>query len=267
MAHAARNILTTEFCTGLSSVRGGTAVLQGSAEFKFPDGLRGFYMQWFRRLHDGSADWRKAYGVQFDVLVPSGARRDLTVSILLADPARAAVIAKLEVAGAGWQTVTLPSSSFDIETARTFYLLHVKGLRIATAGKQALTIRDPRVTMGAQVALSAPVQGKAFRAGTSASYDVVVGNPTRAQLAAAFRAGLEPRIEKIGAALAQGDIESAIREAHAIKGSAATFTCPETVQRARQLETACQTTDKAAIAVALSALDQAYKRETASDAA
>lgn len=90
--------------------------------------------------------------------------------------------------------------------------------------------------------------------------------PGFAPLAAAFRAGLERRVKKIGAALAHGEVESAIREAHAIKGSAATFTCPETGQCAGQLEAACRTTDKAAIAAALSALHQAYKRDTASDA-
>jgi hypothetical protein len=169
--------------TGLKASKDGSAELAGSAEFRYPDGPRGFYNHGFRRLNDGTRDWRNAYGVQFEARLPSPAARTITVSILRPDGATEPVKATVVLQGAGWHTVTLPWSAFDIETARTAYLLHVKGLRISTGVGTALTIRDPRVTMGAEVSLSAAVQGMAVKAGDTAEYDIVVGNSTRKPLA------------------------------------------------------------------------------------
>jgi hypothetical protein len=164
---------------GVQAGRDGTAVLRGPAEFRYPDGPRGFYSQGFRRLNDGTRDWRAAYGVQVDVLLPTAAPRELAVAVLPADPHKAPVKAKVTVQGAGWHTLTLPWSAFDIETARTAWLLHVKGLSI-DAGGAPLTIRAPRVTMGARTALAAQVRGKSVAAGGTAEYMLSVGNPTRA---------------------------------------------------------------------------------------
>lgn len=164
---------------GVQAGRDGTAVLRGPAEFRYPEGPRGFYNQGFRRLNDGARDWRAAYGVQLDVRLPTAAPRELVLAVLPADPHKEPVKARVALQGAGWHTVTLPWSAFEIETARSAWLLHVKGLSI-DAGAAPLTIRDPRLTMGARVALAANVRGKSVAAGGTAEYELALGNPTRA---------------------------------------------------------------------------------------
>lgn len=175
-----------EHWTGVSRKPGGAADVRGSAVFRHPDGPRGKYQLGFRQLNDGTRDWRQAYGVQFDVKLPSSAVREIAVSILPPDQGKAPVTARITVSGPGWHTVTLPWSSFDIETARSAYLLQVKGLRIASADKATLTIRDPRVVLGAGLAVSADVKGRAVKAGTTTAYPATVGNPTRKPVAVAL---------------------------------------------------------------------------------
>lgn len=87
--------------------------------------------------------------------------------------------------------------------------------------------------------------------------------PGFAALVQTFRDGIAERVAKIAAALAGGDLAAAIHEAHSIKGSAATFGCPETGHCAQVLETACRSGDRAAAATALAALEQASAREAA----
>jgi hypothetical protein len=189
--------------TGVNVRGGGTADVHGSAQFRYADGPRGAYTHGFRQLNDGTRDWHKAYGVQLEVRLPTAQARDITVSILSPDPGKEPVKATVAVQGAGWHTVTLPWSAFDIETARTAYLLHVKGLRIDVGGKDGMTIRDARVTMGPGVSLATAVQGRAARAGGTAEYEVVVGNPTRVPLSVALgmeRHGWEKMVSSVSPA-------------------------------------------------------------------
>lgn len=189
--------------TGVIPQTDGTADFEGSAAFRYPDGPRGAYQLGFRQMNDGTRDWHKAYGVQFELRLPSSAARDITVAILPPDAGKPPVQARVTVSGAGWHTVTLPWSSFDIETARTAYLLQVKGLRIESADKGLLSIRDPRVVAGAELALSADVTGKVAKAGAMAEYAVTVGNPTRQPVAVALdmqRHGWEKMIASVAPA-------------------------------------------------------------------
>ena len=87
--------------------------------------------------------------------------------------------------------------------------------------------------------------------------------PGFAALVRTFRNGIAERVSKIAAALAHDDLAAAIHEAHSIKGSAATFGCPETGERAQVLEAACRSGDRAGAAAALAALEQASIREAA----
>ncbi|OEZ95685.1 hybrid sensory histidine kinase BarA [Duganella phyllosphaerae] len=87
--------------------------------------------------------------------------------------------------------------------------------------------------------------------------------PGFAALVRTFRNGIAERVSKIAAALAHDDLAAAIHEAHSIKGSAATFGCPETGERAQVLEAACRGGDRAGAAAALAALEQASIREAA----
>ena len=87
--------------------------------------------------------------------------------------------------------------------------------------------------------------------------------PGFAALTRTFRDGIAQRVAGIAAALAGGDLPAAIHEAHSIKGSAATFGCPETGHCAQVLEAACRSGDRAGVATALAALEQASAREAA----
>jgi hypothetical protein len=161
--------------------------LPGTAEFRYPDGPRGFYKHGFRTFNDGTRDWRAYEGVRLDVKLPDDRPVELTASVLRA-PARgektaAGVSAKVLLSGAGWHAVSLPWTAFEIPHARTDWLLQVKGLRLAASrpggGKgDALAVRDVRLTKGAVVSLEAPVRGKAAKPGGAVAYAVTVGNCT-----------------------------------------------------------------------------------------
>jgi signal transduction histidine kinase/CheY-like chemotaxis protein/HPt (histidine-containing phosphotransfer) domain-containing protein len=87
--------------------------------------------------------------------------------------------------------------------------------------------------------------------------------PEFASLVRAFKAGLGARVAQAAAALACADLPAAQREAHAIKGAAASFGCPDTGDAAGALETACRSSDCNGAATALAALRAAAARETA----
>lgn len=87
--------------------------------------------------------------------------------------------------------------------------------------------------------------------------------PGFAQLTRVFRDGIKQRVAKIAAALAVDDLAAVIYEAHSIKGSAATFGCPETGRFAEVLEAACRSSDKDAAATAFLMLEQASRLESA----
>ncbi|HEX5344526.1 MAG TPA: ATP-binding protein [Duganella sp.] len=91
--------------------------------------------------------------------------------------------------------------------------------------------------------------------------------PGFASLVRSFRAGAGERVAHIAAALAAGDLHAAQLEAHAIKGSAATFGCPEMGVCAATLEGACRMGEASACATALADLQAAYRREIAPEVA
>ncbi|MYM33483.1 response regulator [Duganella sp. FT94W] len=85
--------------------------------------------------------------------------------------------------------------------------------------------------------------------------------PEFAPLRHAFKTGIVDRVERIGAALARGEVQAVAMEAHAIKGAAATFGCPATGACAARLESACHQDDMPAQASALTALREAAARD------
>jgi signal transduction histidine kinase/HPt (histidine-containing phosphotransfer) domain-containing protein len=85
--------------------------------------------------------------------------------------------------------------------------------------------------------------------------------PEFTSLRRAFKASICSRVEQAGAALAHGDVQAAMLEAHSIKGSAATFGCPLTGNCAAELETACRHGDLLSRSRALEELRAAATRE------
>ncbi|MYM66683.1 response regulator [Pseudoduganella sp. FT55W] len=77
----------------------------------------------------------------------------------------------------------------------------------------------------------------------------------------AFRASLGQRVEQAALALERGDLYAAQMAAHSIKGSAATFGCPDSGAQAAALELACRHGDAAQAGAALARLRAASHRE------
>ncbi|WP_139260348.1 ATP-binding protein [Duganella sacchari] len=77
----------------------------------------------------------------------------------------------------------------------------------------------------------------------------------------AFRDGLGARVAQLAEALARGEWAAAQMDAHAIKGSAATFGCPDSGAQAAALELACRNGDTPQAMAALARLRSASQRE------
>jgi len=85
--------------------------------------------------------------------------------------------------------------------------------------------------------------------------------PEFAPLSRAFKAGISARVEQTLQALDRGDLQAVELETHSIKGSAATFGCPDTGAGAAELAAACRDGDAARIDAAVAALREAVRRE------
>jgi hypothetical protein len=154
------------------------ATVAGHAEFRLPDGPRGFFNHGFRQENDGTADWADAWGVRCDVRLTGDGPADLTVDLEAAEangPDRV-VPATVRLAGAGWHAVALPWSAFDFTQAGFGFLHFGKGLAITASAP--VQVRNVRVVGGATVALTAEVRGKPAEAGHAARYDFRATNCT-----------------------------------------------------------------------------------------
>ena len=156
--------------------------LPGEAEFRYPDGPRGFFNHGFRAETDSAADWHELWGVRVDVKLPEQIHEtDLTFTIAPAGTLSRPVSSTVRISGAGWRTVSLPWSAFAFDQAGTAFLRRVKTFTISARPIDAtqsgeITLRSPRVVSAAAVALSAAVRGKSAEREQLAEYAIDVTN-------------------------------------------------------------------------------------------
>jgi hypothetical protein len=158
-----------------------TLTVPGHAAFARPDGPRGFIKHGFRMENDGASDWTDFYGVRFDVRLTDDHPIELAVALdaAIANGPDRLVPAKVDVAGTGWHSVTLPWSAFAFPQAGTGFLRFGKGVQITADGPaETIGLRDVRVVRAATVALTADVRGKPADAGAAATYPLHLTNCT-----------------------------------------------------------------------------------------
>lgn len=194
--------------------------LPGTATFQYPAGSKGWYNIGFRKEHDGTKDWRAFYGLQADVWVPQGSALELIVTLFTPKPELQQQYlpeahATVTVAGGGWQRITLPWSIFDVPDYQTAMFKFIQGVSIAGKFKNGssagnIRLKNIRLTRALQVAMDAPVRGKAVAPGETANYTVTLTNCTNAtqEVALAFMPDkfkiMQPSIQPAQVSLASG---------------------------------------------------------------
>jgi hypothetical protein len=176
--------------TGLEIDPAGAAALPGTgvAEFRYPDGPRGFYKHGFRLLNDGTGDLKNRYGVRMEVELPDDRAATLTVSVRTDDAQGQgeAVESRTSLRGAGWHAVILPWQVFGFDQARSSFLRYAKALTVGASlegeGTGRVMLRNVCVVKAPAVAVEAAVRGRSVPCGQTAEYPVTVSNCTdRAQ--------------------------------------------------------------------------------------
>jgi hypothetical protein len=159
----------------------------GQAVFQYPAGKKGWYSHGFSKEHDGTRDWRKYYGLQLNVKVPAG--RILKLKAILFTPPKElrqeylpSVQANVEVPE-GWHQVTIAWESFDLPPGQFAMLKFIQGIRLEgrfkdNNGAANLNIKNVRLTLARQIAMTTAVQGRAGEGDSKAKYEVQLTNCT-----------------------------------------------------------------------------------------
>ena len=176
--------------TGVRTDATGAALkLPGQANFQYPQGAKGWYIEGFQTKNDGTEDWRGYYGLQLEVQVPQGRTVELDVTLATPPPALQQEFlpeshAKCAVTGtAGWVRITLPWALFDFDPSQSAFLEFIQQLRLSgkfTDGRtdDEVRFRNIRLVRAPVIALKAEVRGRAVPAGGTAHYDVTLSNCT-----------------------------------------------------------------------------------------
>ncbi|HBF34883.1 TPA: hypothetical protein DDW35_10020, partial [Candidatus Sumerlaeota bacterium] len=184
------NLRSLQGWKGLEAKEHGAELrVPGKAFFAYPNRTKGWYNKGFREENDGTADWRDFYGIQLEVNLEGDKQAELVARIKLPDqPARVDYVPEtattITLCGKGWQTVTLPWSSFDFQQAQPAFLKFVQTLELSVRSQGAtkadsLLIRSVRLVKGETVSLESMVRGKSAKPGESVEYIATVGNCTK----------------------------------------------------------------------------------------
>ncbi|WP_372807731.1 hypothetical protein [Pontiella sp.] len=152
-----------------------------------------------RNFYGDSADWYDYAGLSFELFLEEPTTAEV-IAAIKTDPLdhmelNPVSTAKALVAGAGWKTVYLPWSLFDVNIGQQGNTLQaVKALEIVvnSAENQRLKIRNVRVVKGERLALEAVVQGRSVEAGGSVQYEFTVGNTSDA------KQGVRLHVQRVG---------------------------------------------------------------------
>lgn len=162
--------------------------LPGAASFTYPDGERGGYRYGLSFVNDSSANWRDMYGIRFDVLLPGDAILKATASMENAPyklnkgstDVTDVFTSKFGLQGEGWQTVTLPLKSFNVQAARPFALESIKTFSIEAAfadGRNGeIKLRNLKLVKAETIHLESEIRSASAKGGEQVVYDLLLEN-------------------------------------------------------------------------------------------
>lgn len=143
--------------------------LPGSAVYTFPQGSKGWYFKGRVRQHDGTIDVRKSYGIRFDIYLEQD--DPLNLKLLLEKPLtegpRLEMIkpaaAASQVQAKGWQSLTVPFSSFGHPVGFLLFLKFLKRLTIAgsyenSANVSNISLKNIRLVKANNLHLESSIQ-------------------------------------------------------------------------------------------------------------
>ncbi|MDW7691192.1 alginate lyase family protein [Flammeovirgaceae bacterium SG7u.111] len=173
---------------GISKVKKGEASFKSdqAISYRYPDGEHTY--KGFKAIYGHASDWSKYAGLAFDIYLKNESTASLEVTFKVAEQDADAVnpvsTAKLQIAGAGWQSVYIPWELFDLAEGHKLATLQaVKELEIRAQSAQKLffKIKNVNVTKSELVYVNAPIRGKSIAGGGKVEYEVEVGNTTSQQ--------------------------------------------------------------------------------------
>lgn len=160
--------------------------------YKVPDGPRGWYNHGLVEQNDSSLNLLDWYGLRFEILLEK--ESPLHLEVTAKAPPRTgrrdipdSTSTSVEVQGKGWQTVTIPFSSFDYKRGQAGVLRFVQQLILngnytTLSQEQAkdarFLLRNVRLVAGNTLHLSSPILSKAANVDGTALYPVTVTNAT-----------------------------------------------------------------------------------------
>ncbi len=167
-----------------------TLLLPGSASYVYPDGERGGYRYGLSFVNDSSANWREQYGIRFEVYLPKDALLKATATIENAPyklnkgstNVTDVFTSDFGLKGEGWQTVTLPMNSFNVQAARPFALESVKTFSLAASlgdGRRAeIQLRNLKLVKAETLHLESEIRSASAEGGEQVVYYLRVENCT-----------------------------------------------------------------------------------------
>lgn len=182
-----------------------TLSVPGSISHSYPDGPKGWHRAGLSFVHDGSANWRDHYGIRFDVYLPTDVPLQAIASIENAPyklnkgstDVTDTFTSTFAIQGKGWQTVTLPLKSFNVQTARPFALESVKTFSIDfafTDGSEGdIKLRDLKLVKADILHLESEVRSASAPGGEQVAYQLTVENCTDQPQAVTLSRSIEGR--------------------------------------------------------------------------
>ena len=173
-----------------SQADGGVATMAvpGVAEFTYPDDEKGWHRVGMASVHNGSSDWRRMYGIRFEVQLKEDSLLNLDLSLSTVPTRQGSkylvdtISVKTGLRGQGWHEVIMPLEAFDYHKDRLSILYAIKKLSIraefADAQKGKILIKNIRLVKAPIVSLESTIQSKSAKGGDSVIYDLVVSNCT-----------------------------------------------------------------------------------------
>ncbi|MFC1760542.1 hypothetical protein ACFL6U_00495 [Planctomycetota bacterium] len=195
---------------GIATVKKEVATVKNgqTASFTYSNCDRVYFPGIKRDYYGDAANWVPYRGLAFEVYLNEDSTTEVTATLKVDpkdyDECNPVSTAKIRIVGKGWHSVYIPWEMFDIDAGQKlgtlFAIKHVE-LTFDSKDNSNVQLRDVHVTKGLAVALETAIRGKSSDAGTTVSYDIQVGNTTKANQ------GIQLRIETMGWESMKGSIE------------------------------------------------------------
>lgn len=162
--------------------------LPGSTAYTYPDGERGGYRYGLSFANDSAANWRELYGIRFDVFLPRNALLKAKATIENAPyklnkgstNVTDVFTSEFGLQGEGWQTVTLPLKSFNVQAARPFALESVKTFSLAGSfadgSEGVIKLRNLKLVKADSLHMQSEIRSASGKGGEQVVYELRVEN-------------------------------------------------------------------------------------------